>query len=339
VNRRLRVGVVGAGMVLERYHVPAINAVPEVVRSIILDTDAERARHAAERFGFPKWSSNLADIAQSAELALVLVPNGLHAAVSCELLAQGVHVLCEKPMARNVDECLRMIEASRRGQVQLCVGHNRRFRQHVRLARQFVAQGLIGEIVNILSEEGSPNDWPRSPCYFNPVQSGGGALMDVGIHSIDMIRWIVGEFEDVKYRGDTSPGTVESEAEMSFRLSSGASGTIVVSRNRNLAQRMTLIGSSGFLEIGLWDPSLRIRSEKGKAFQNFPHLDIAVSRRPPQDASFVEQLRNFAEAIRGREELLVNGREGMANVEVVCRAYAAGTSSAFSAADVARTTS
>ena len=162
MNARLRIGVVGAGQVLERYHHPAINAVPEVVRSTVIDSDEQRARKAAERFGFPRWSTDLADAVRHADVAIVLVPNGFHAKISCELLAQGVHVLCEKPMARNVDECLSMIEAARRGRTQLCVGHNRRFRQHFWLAKELLSRGLIGEMVSVSAEEGSTQDWPRS---------------------------------------------------------------------------------------------------------------------------------------------------------------------------------
>lgn len=332
MKARLRIGIVGAGVVLERYHVPAIKGVPEVIRSIVVDADAERARRAAERFDFPRWSSDLADIARHADVAVVLVPNGWHAKVSCELLQHGVHVLCEKPMARNADECLSMIEAARRGRALLCVGHNRRFRQHVWMAKEFLRRGLIGDPVSVSAEEGSTQDWPRSAAYFDPVQSGGGALMDVGIHAIDMIRWLAGDFDTVEYKGDAGAGKVESEAEMKFRLANGASGRLTASRTRNLSQKLRFEGSSGFLEVGLWDQSLKIRSAKGKAFQNFDHLEVAVPRRPPLDASFVEQLRNFVLAVRGEGSLLVDGAEGMANVEVVCRAYSGEASRAMSPA-------
>jgi len=321
VKARLKIGVVGAGAVLGRYHIPAINGVPEVVRSIIVDANAEAARLAATRYGFPKWSTDLADVARYSDLAIVLVPNGLHAQISCELLSNGVHVLCEKPMARNVEECQAMINASVRGRTLLCIGHNRRFRPHVALGRQLLRKELIGDIVDIRAEEGSASDWPRSASYFDPKQAGGGALLDVGIHSIDLIRWLAGEFEEVTYKGNGSKTSVENEAEMSFRLSTGCTGKVIVSRNRELAQMLTLTGTDGFIEIGLWEPHVGIRAAKGKAFQNFARLDVAVSRRPPQDSSFVEQLRHFVSAIRGEEALLVTGEEGMGAVDVVSRAY------------------
>lgn len=326
---RLRIGIAGAGAVIERYHVPAVNAVPEVIRSIVVDANAERARQVANRYGFPKWSDNLRDLAENSDVAIVGVPNWQHAPVTCELLSNHVHVLCEKPMARNPEECRSMIEAARHGNTQLCVGHNRRFRQHIKLAKRLLEKGIIGDVVNVEAEEGSPNDWPRSPSYFDPVQSGGGALMDVGIHSIDLIRWLAGEIENVEYEGNGTETTVESEAELRFRLASGASGKVVASRTRALRQRLLLTGSEGYLEMGLWDPTLRIRSDRGKAFENFQNLDIAVSRRPPQDTSFVEQLRNFVSAVEGKEELVGNGHEGMAAVEVVFRAYHGGASTSF----------
>jgi UDP-N-acetylglucosamine 3-dehydrogenase len=326
VHDRLRIGIAGAGAVIERYHIPAINAVPEVIRSIVVDANAERARLVADRYGFPKWSDNLQDLAEYSDLVIVGVPNWQHAPIACELVSKGIHVLCEKPMARNPDECLSMIESARHGNAQLCVGHNRRFRQHIKLAKKLLRKGIIGDVVNVEAEEGSPNDWPRSTSYFDPVQSGGGALMDVGIHSIDLIRWLAGEFENVEFEGNGTRTTVESEAELCFRLASGATGRVAVSRTRALRQRLLLTGSEGFLEMGLWDPTLRIRSNTGKAFENFESLDIAVSRRPPLDTSFVEQLRNLVSAVRGNEELLVNGYEGMAAVEVVYRAYTGGVS-------------
>lgn len=318
---RLRLGVVGGGAVLDRYHIPAINAVPEVIRSIVVDVDGERARRVADRYGFPVASVNLADLVRHADIAIVLVPNGLHAPISSELLAQGVHVLCEKPMARTAEECLTMIGAARRGNAQLCIGHNRRFQPHMKLAKQLLAKGMIGEIVDVRAEEGSTSDWPRSPAYFDPVISGGGALLDVGIHSIDLIRWFAGEFQEIEYEGNGSQKSVESDAKIGFRLANGAAGSVVSSRTRNLAQKLTLVGKEGFLEIGLWSTNLGIRNARGKAFQNFRRLDVAVPRRPPSDGSFVDQLRNFVSAVKGEEEVLVNGYEGMAAVEIVRRAY------------------
>jgi predicted dehydrogenase len=301
---------------------PAIRGVPEVRASVVLDLNPVRARGFAERFGFPKWTVDLGEFAESADLAIVALPNGAHASVSIPLLSRGIHVLCEKPMARNTAECQSMINAASQGHALLSVGHNRRFRNHLRLAKRLLQKNLIGNILQVEAEEGSSADWPRSAAYFDPAESGGGALMDVGIHSIDLIRWLAGNFLSVGYLGNGTAQSVESESEVRFELSAGAKGKIVSSRTRNLRQQLTITGSHGFIQAGLWGDNLRIRSDNGKAFRFLPHVDAFVSRRPPADSSFVDQLFQFVQAIRGKGTVLVNGEEGKAAVEVVCRAYA-----------------
>ena len=333
---RLRLGLVGVGPVVERYHLRAVRGVPEVQPAAVVDINEDRARQFAQRQGFPLSTTRLQDLFGKVDIAIVALPNGVHASVTCELLSNGIHVLCEKPMARNVSECQAMIEAARRGGAQLCIGHNRRFRNNVSLAKRLMEKGILGEVTRIEAEEGSTADWTRSPAYFDPVQAGGGALIDVGIHSIDLIRWLVGEFREIEYHGNGTATTVESEAELRFRMANGAEGKLLASRTRNLQQHIRITGSEGYLDIGLWSDNLRMRSNKGKAFQQLPHLDAYVSRRPPQDASFVLQLSNLVNAIRGEEKVLVDGAEGMAAVEVVTRAYDHSVRIAASPAEVAR---
>jgi len=318
---RLRLGLVGVGPVVERYHMRAVRGVPEVLPVAVVDLDERRAERFATCQDIPFYTTRLEELLGKIDLAIVALPNAAHAPVSCELLGKGIHVLCEKPMARNVPECLLMIEAARQGRTELCIGHNRRFRSNVTLARRLLGKGIIGEIRRIDAEEGSTSDWRRSPAYFDPKQAGGGALIDVGIHLIDLIRWCVGEFSEVEYTGNGTATAVESDAELRFRMANGAQGSLVVSRTRDLEQRIRLTGTEGYLEIGLWSDHLRVRNNKGKAFEQMPHLDAYVSRRPPQDASFVLQLSNLVNAIKGFEPVLVNGQEGMAAVEVVIRAY------------------
>jgi UDP-N-acetylglucosamine 3-dehydrogenase len=318
---RLRLGLVGAGPVAARYHMPAIRGVPEVFPAMVVDADPVRAQVFAKRQGFPRWTSQVKELNGNIDIAVVGVPNDLHSPLSCELLEQGIHVLCEKPMARSISECQDMIDAAHRGGAQLCIGHNRRFRQNVQLLKQLLDRQFIGDVIRVEAEEGSRADWPRSSAYFDPARSGGGALLDVGIHSLDLIRWLVGEFRELKYTGNGTDSQVESDAELCFSLAQGATGTLAASRTRELKQTIAFTGTGGFLHLGLWSDYLRIRKNRGKAFQHFHHLDAYVPRRPPADVSFVLQLTNLLSAIRGEGQVLVDGYQGMAAVEIVSRAY------------------
>jgi predicted dehydrogenase len=254
------------------------------------------------------------------DLAIVAVPNALHAPVSCCLLEAGIHVLCEKPLARTVDECQTMLDAAAAGGALLSAGHNRRFRANVRETKTLLDAGVIGEIYRVDAEEGGRSDWPRSNAYFDPAVAGGGALLDVGIHSIDLIRYLVDEFDDVRYAGNGTSTSVESEATLQFTMANGATGEIRCSRERDLRNQLTLAGTDGTLVMGLWGRSLKLSKSKGKAFEQFSELKISPSKRTI-DGSFVEQLHSFVNAIQKGSEIKCSGLDGLRAVEVVEWAY------------------
>src|SRR5262245_29761733 len=102
---RLKLGLVGAGAVAFKYHLPAIRAVPEVSACLVSDMDVTRAKRAADECPFSHWTRDYLELCGNVDLAIVALPNELHQPVSSRLLESGVHVLCEKPMARTVDEC------------------------------------------------------------------------------------------------------------------------------------------------------------------------------------------------------------------------------------------
>jgi predicted dehydrogenase len=305
--------------VATRYHTNAIRAVPEVEALVVVDTDAARARLVAETCPFARWTTDYTELCGKIDLAIVTLPNALHEPVCTRLLESGVNVICEKPLARTVAECQRMIAAADAGRALLIAGHNRRFRKNVQQARHLLGQGYIGAIVEVEAEEGSRADWPRSAAYFDPQQSGGGALIDVGIHSIDLIRYLVGEFSRVEYRGNQTATTVESEAEVTFELEGGVRGHLLCSRDRELRQRIRFVGTKGSLVLELWGSGLHL-SGRGKAFRHFPEIPIVAKRRA-MDGAFVDQLLNAVRAIRGEEPPLVDGPAGLRAVEVVQWAY------------------
>src|SRR4051794_1108296 len=108
----LRLGVVGCGAVTERYHLPALMASPDVEPVAFVDPAVARARLLAERAGAPFALSSHRELPGKIDFALVAVPNAFHEPVTVDLLAAGIHVLVEKPMARTTAECDRMLAAA-----------------------------------------------------------------------------------------------------------------------------------------------------------------------------------------------------------------------------------
>ena len=141
---RLKLGLVGAGPVATRYCVPAIRAVPEVVAYLVADVDGDRAQTVAQTCPFVHWTKDYQELCSQVDLAVVALPNHLHQPVACRLLEAGVHVLCVKPMVRNVDECWHMLSCADSGGAVLGVGHHRRFRSNFLQAEDLLTKGLIG---------------------------------------------------------------------------------------------------------------------------------------------------------------------------------------------------
>ena len=177
------------------------------------------------------------------------------------------------------------------------MGHHRRFRSNFLQAEDLLTKGLIGRLTRIEAEEGSISDWPRSAAYFDPVLAGGGALLDVGVHCVDLVRWLAGEFAQVRYSGNQTASAVESEAQLDFELENGVQGSILSSRDRKLRNEVRLIGTEGAITVGLWEMDLLLQRCIGKAFRHFPSLQLCPVRRA-LDSSFVDLLAHFVTAIR-----------------------------------------
>src|SRR5690606_15208869 len=122
---------------------------------------------------------------------VVTAPHALHAPITIDAAAAGLHVLVEKPMATTLADCRRMIEACEKHQVRLAVGHVLRFLPPIREAKRILASGRLGRpmVINerrtATYEPGSRPEW-----FFDPAMAGGGIVMNVGIHSIDKVQWL-----------------------------------------------------------------------------------------------------------------------------------------------------
>jgi predicted dehydrogenase len=257
------------------------------------------------------------------EAAIVAVPNFLHGPVSTELLQAGVHVLVEKPMALTAAGCDEMIEAARLSGATLTVGLNSRFIWACRFVRQAINSGLLGEMRSFELRRGGVFSWPVvSSATFDRSRSGGGVLMDIGPHVLDLLLWWLGDYERVTYRDDAMGG-VEANCELELTLKSGVSGVVELSRDRVLRNMWVLRGERATLEVG-----------SGAGHPTPVHLTIGGEevriegvatheheRNKHFQAPYDRQLADFCEAIRDRREPLV-GAAGKHCIELIEACYA-----------------
>jgi len=172
------------------------------VRKIIADITLERAKEAAERFGFEKYTGDWRELVSSSEVDIVdiCVPNNLHAEIVIEAARAKKHILCEKPLARNAQEAKIMVEAVRQSGVKHMVAYNYRRTPALVYAKKLVDEGRLGKILNFRATY--LQDWSASPFAplswrFQKAIAGSGTLGDIGSHIVDLALFLVGKIEKV----------------------------------------------------------------------------------------------------------------------------------------------
>jgi predicted dehydrogenase len=198
---KLRIGVLGTGIIIRDFHMATLrhHLLAEIVAAGNLHP--ESLKRLANDFHIPKTYTDFDAMAADPEIDAVVIglPNYLHAPVTIQMLEAGKHVLCEKPMAMTVDEGEQMIAVARRTGRKLMIAHMWRFDREIVWLRDLIANGQLGRVFKVKShaiwlyEGPPPGGW-----FVTPEFAGGGALADMGIHSIDTLCFVLGGSRPVK---------------------------------------------------------------------------------------------------------------------------------------------
>jgi predicted dehydrogenase len=322
--KRLRLGIVGCGAVTERYHLPAVAASDDVELVALVDPVEERASKLAREHGAPVVLTEHGGLPGTVDVAIVAAPNRLHAPIACDLARAGVHVLVEKPLARTAAECDEIAAAAREGKVVVAVGHDFRHFPVAQLARELLAGGLLGTVHGAELLQSAAGRWPYASAYvFSREESGGGVLIDFGVHMLDLLGWWLGDLSVRAYSDDTVAG-VETECELALETASGAPVTVGLTRLRPMRDTTIVRCERGTIEIGIFEPAvIRLTLPDGGTLSGGVP-DLAFDAAPLRTV-FVRQLADFARAVRSGGLPLVSVAEGRRVVELVERCYAVRT--------------
>jgi UDP-N-acetylglucosamine 3-dehydrogenase len=296
---QLRFAVVGCGAIATTQHLPALARRRDVQLAAVVDRDLDWARTVAGRFGAVHATTDVVDVRDCIDAAIVATPNATHVAVASELLGYGVPVLCEKPLATSVADAHALIGAARRGGTRVMAAHVRRFQPSLVTAYGLVRDGLVGAPVSLRAEHSSPRgQWAsRTPYRGQRALSGGGVLIELGVHLVDLAIWFLGrELAEVDsvldWDGDTD---LESDARVSLRFRHGAVASLAASDRRPLDPRLAVQGSEGWLETSLSDDTpVTVFSHGARACR----VDGAQRVVPPAGDLFAEQLEAFCRCVR-----------------------------------------
>lgn len=191
----IKLGVVGAGAVLQVAHLPVLKKLRTVEVAALCDTDVPKARALASRFGIPNVYDDIQDLVGHERLDAVLIctPNHLHESHIQAGLTAGLHVMVEKPMALSSQSAQKLVRAADRSGKIVMVGMNHRYRPDAQAIRSFVQGGELGELDSIRAgwhmarSARAALGWRQ-----RREESGGGAMLDLGLTMLDLCFWIAG---------------------------------------------------------------------------------------------------------------------------------------------------
>ncbi len=325
----LRLAVLGAGLI-GREHIARIAGSPEASLAAVVDPSPAAAAIAAAHTApwYPDFATMLAAVRPDG--VIVATPNQMHRDHGLAVIAAGIPVLVEKPIADTLEAAEALVTAAEATGVPLLVGHHRRHSKMIRRARAIIESGQLGRIVAVHGFF-----WLVKPdAYFDVAwrrEPGAGPVLLNLIHDIDLLRHFCGEVASVQAFGSNAVRgfPVDDSCVVSLRFTSGALGTITVSdtipapwsweqtAGENPAYPRTgeacyqIGGTLGALSI----PSLELWSSESERSWWQP---LQRSRVYDTDADpLVEQIAQFCRVIRGAEPPLVPGREGLASLRVI----------------------
>jgi len=318
---KIRIGVIGTGSIA-REHLKAYKKNPHVEVYALCDLNAELLAKRAEEFGVPaeRTFTNCEEMLKLTEIDAVSVCtwNAAHAPCSIAALNAGKHVLCEKPMAMNAEEAKAMKEAAEKNGKLLMIGFVRRFGNDCDILMDLISNDQFGEIyyakATYLRRNGNPGGW-----FGDKARSGGGPLIDLGVHVIDLSRYLLGRPKPVSVYGatfrklgnrpdikggkaylsaranDTTVCDVEDLATALIRFDNGAVVSVEASFSLNLKKDVGSIELFGTKAGAKIDPELEMYSEMNGYMTN---VTLTNPTALSFDGLFAREIDHYVDCVR-----------------------------------------
>lgn len=226
MDKKLKVGLIGLGGILKTAHMVGYKEFEDVEIAAVCDISPEKIELFKKEFNMPDVKSftdynELLEI-EGLDFVDICTPNYLHSEISVKALNKGLHVFCEKPDAVSAEEAIKMQEAAEKSGKQLMVMRNNRFRSTSRYLKQYISEGNAGEIYcgrcGWQRRRGIPG---KGGWFTTKAQSGGGPLIDLGVHMIDLAIWLMGNPVPVSVSGCTYTKFADSDISDSVHSSFG----------------------------------------------------------------------------------------------------------------------
>lgn len=349
----MRFGIVGCGAIGPT-HAGALKQLEEAQLVAVADTIRERAQTMAEKFGVGKIYPSDHQLIQDPTIDAVIfaTPSGMHARQAVQAMQAGKHVVVEKPMDVTLEACDQMIKVEQQTGRKLAIISQHRWDHASIFVKHAIDSGQLGKLILV----DMTVKWWRTQEYYDSGDwrgtyrwDGGGALMNQGVHTVDLMQWLAGPVESVFARCITAGHErieVEDVAVATLRFKNGAIGNLLATTAAYNGQpaRLDLYGTEGSAIIeGDRLKMFRLKDGTEVTAQGASQHAVRVAmggtasvknetiRRlesvSPQDPGAVwgdahrEQLRDFIHAIQTNGQPLIHGTEGKKPVEIILAVY------------------
>ena len=207
MEQTIYVGIIGTGGIANGKHMPSLAKLKGVEMIAFCDIEMEKAQQAAAKFGtsdakvYADYAALLAD--PKIDVVHVLTPNDSHAVITIAALEAGKHVMCEKPMAKKAADARRMLEAAKKSGKKLTIGYQTRHTAESKYLKQLCTAGDLGEIYYAKAIAVRRRAVPTWGVFLDGDKQGGGPLIDVGTHSVDLSLWMMDNYKPKSVMGST----------------------------------------------------------------------------------------------------------------------------------------
>ena len=333
----MRFGLAGAGCI-GQIRARALSQVAGAKLAAVFDVDEGAARGLADRAG-AAHSRDFGAMLEREDVDAVLVcsPPPYHEDQVLASLEAGKHVLCEKPLSNNVDACRRMVAAARAADRVLATGFNHRYFPAVQTVKQAIDGGQIGQLDHVRAFAGHVGlSQFRSPWEYDARVVGGGALMDVGIHLIDLTSYLLGDVDEVYGATTNRVWNLEGAEDNGFALlrsSAGRYATLQASWSEWKGYRFHLdaYGDRGVARAyyaPMFSSVIRLEKPGGRPRRSvklYPKTIVQEKLRGWEwtvERTFRQELNDFCDRCAGNADgALADGFAGLRAVEIANAVY------------------
>jgi len=323
---KIKIGLIGLGSITEKVHIKNLKKIKDVSIKAVVDTNVDRAKAFAKEHDIQYFYTDAYECLHEIPLdgVIICTPNSTHMPIAKAAAEKNVHVFIEKPIGTHTEEVEDFLNIAKENGVKTMVGMPYRFRRDVEIARNYIESGRLGDIyyakVTHHRQRGTPKGW-----FTDKTLSGGGVLMDIGVHMLDVTWFLLGEQDVHSVSGHAVNGLGNYEtkyisswesadkSDVAFDVDDFSSAWIrfkngsvlsletswAVNGKQSQGLDIQLFGTKGGLSLS----PLTIYEEED---------NILIEKHPTFDETnmFYEEMDHFIKAIEQDQEPAINGRQG-----------------------------